>query len=70
MDVGRLLIVCGLVLLVAGVLWPLLGRFSMTLGRLPGDIVIERENLTIYLPLATGLLLSIFLSALLSLLAR
>ncbi len=70
MDVGRFLIVCGLVLLIAGLLWPLLGRFGFSLGRLPGDIVIERESLTIYLPLATGLLFSIIFSVLLWLLAR
>lgn len=70
MDIGRFLIACGLVLLIAGLLWPVLGRYGVSLGRLPGDIVIERENLTIYLPLATGLLFSLIFSVLLWLLAR
>jgi hypothetical protein len=50
----------GLVLLVAGLLWPLLSRVG--LGRLPGDIVIEGENVTFYFPLMTCLLLSVVFS--------
>ena len=57
---ARFLIVLGLALLVAGLLWPFLSRIG--LGRLPGDIVIERENLTFYFPLMTCLLLSLVLS--------
>jgi Protein of unknown function (DUF2905) len=57
---ARFLIVLGLVILVAGLLWPYLSKLG--LGRLPGDIVIERENITFYVPLATGLLLSVVLS--------
>ena len=68
MDVGRLLIVLGIVILAAGLLWPLLGKLD--LGRLPGDIVVQGENYTFYFPLVTGLLLSLVLSALLWLLAR
>jgi hypothetical protein len=57
---ARFLIVLGLAILVVGLLWPYLGKLG--LGRLPGDIVIERENGTVYVPLATGLLLSLLLS--------
>jgi hypothetical protein len=57
---ARFLIMLGLVLLVAGLLWPLLSRVG--LGRLPGDIVIERENVTFYIPLMTCLLLSVVFS--------
>jgi hypothetical protein len=53
---ARFLIVLGLAILVAGLLWPFLSRIG--LGRLPGDIVIERENMTFYFPLMTCLLLS------------
>jgi len=53
----------GLVLVAAGLLWPLVAR--MGLGRLPGDIVVERENFRLYIPLATSLLISIVLSVLL-----
>ena len=58
----RILIVVGVVLLVAGVLWPYLTRLG--LGRLPGDIVIERENFRFYFPLVTSILVSIVLTAL------
>ena len=56
----RFLVVLGLVIVVAGLLWPYLGQLG--LGRLPGDIVIERENMTFYFPLMTCLLLSMLLS--------
>jgi hypothetical protein len=62
----RWLILFGLVLIAAGLLWPLLTKSG--LGRLPGDIVIERENFRIYLPLATSLIISLFLSVVLWLL--
>jgi hypothetical protein len=56
----RILIVLGLVLLIAGLLWPYLSQIG--LGRLPGDIIIERKNMTLYFPLMTCLLLSVLLS--------
>jgi hypothetical protein len=52
----RILIAVGLLLLVAGLFWPWLGKFP--LGRLPGDILIERENMRIYFPITTLLLVS------------
>lgn len=64
----RLLIALGILLLVAGLLWPWLSRLG--LGSLPGDIRIERGSTTIYVPLATGLLLSVLVSALLWFLRR
>ena len=57
---ARFLIVLGLAILVIGLLWPYLSQIG--LGRLPGDIVIERENMTFYFPLMTCLLLSVLLS--------
>ncbi len=56
------LIVIGLIVIAAGVLWPWLSR--LPLGRLPGDIVIERDNLKVYFPIATMLLVGIVLSLL------
>ena len=51
---ARFLIVLGLAILFVGLLWPYLSKLGF--GRLPGDIVIERENVTLYVPLATCLL--------------
>jgi hypothetical protein len=57
---ARFLIVLGVALVVIGLLWPYLSRLG--LGRLPGDIVIERENMSFYFPLVTCLLLSLVFS--------
>jgi hypothetical protein len=62
MDIRRILIVAGIILVVVGLVWPLLTRLG--LGRLPGDIVIERDNFRFYFPIVTSILLSIVLSAL------
>ena len=61
MEIGKTLIVIGVILMGAGLLW-LAGSY-LGLGRLPGDIVIERENFRLYLPLGTGLVISVLLSA-------
>ncbi len=68
MDIQRFLIGLGLVLLVAGLLWPLLSRIG--LGRLPGDILFQRGGATFYLPLASSIVISIVLSLLLWLFNR
>ena len=65
---SKLLILFGLVLVAAGLLWPLIAKLG--LGRLPGDIVVERENFRLYIPIATSLLISIVLSAVLWFLSR
>ncbi len=65
---GKVLIVLGLALVVLGLLW--LAGERLGLGRLPGDIVIEREGLRIYLPLMTSLIVSVGLSLLLWLFSR
>ena len=67
-GMSRTLIIIGLVIIAAGILWPWLARLG--LGRLPGDIVIERENFTFYAPVVTGLIVSIVLSAILWLINR
>ena len=59
----RLLIIAGLILLALGLLWPILAKFG--LGRLPGDIHIERDGFSFYFPITTGLLVSIVLSLIL-----
>jgi hypothetical protein len=63
---GKILILAGGVLLVIG----LLVELGLPLGRLPGDIRYSNGNVTIYAPIATGLLLSIALTIVLNLLLR
>ena len=65
---ARFLIGLGLAILVLGLLWPYLSQLG--LGRLPGDIVIERENGVLYFPLMTCLLLSLVLSVVLWVVGR
>ena len=60
MDIGRVLIIAGLALVAVGFLWPYLGRIG--LGRLPGDIVIEREGFRLYIPIVTSLVISALLT--------
>lgn len=59
-GIGRFLVVLGVVLIVVGLAMPWLGKLG--LGRLPGDIVIERENFSFYFPITTSILLSLLLS--------
>jgi Protein of unknown function (DUF2905) len=68
MDLQRFLIGLGIVILVAGLLWPLMSKIG--LGRLPGDIMYQRGNATFYFPLASSILISIVLSLLLWLFNR
>jgi len=59
-DLGRILIVVGAVLLVAGIALTFLP--GLGLGRLPGDIVVRRQNWTLYVPIVTSILLSVVLT--------
>ena len=68
-DVGKALVALGLLIALAGVVLMLVGRVPW-LGRLPGDIHIERGNFSFYFPLATSLLLSAVLTLLLYIVGR
>jgi hypothetical protein len=63
MSISRLLIILGLSLVALGLLWPVINKIGF--GRLPGDIVIERDNLRVYIPLATSLLVSVIIALIL-----
>jgi hypothetical protein len=69
-DLGKLLMVFGAVLLVAGLLLTFAGRMNLPLGRLPGDIVYRGKNAVFYFPLVTSLLVSIVLSLIFYLIGR
>jgi hypothetical protein len=64
----RTLIILGLVIVAAGLLWPWLGKIG--LGRLPGDIRVEGEHGAFYFPIVTCLVISIVLSFIFWLLRR
>lgn len=70
MEMGKLLIVLGAILVSAGLVVMLLGRMHLPLGRLPGDIVYRGKNTRVYFPLASSILLSAVLSILLYVVSR
>lgn len=57
---SKVLVIIGLLLVAAGLLWPWLARIGF--GRLPGDIVVQREGFTFYAPIVTCLVISIVIS--------
>lgn len=57
---SRLLIVIGILLIIAGLLWPLATKLG--LGRLPGDILIERGNTRVFIPVTSAILVSVVLT--------
>lgn len=59
----RALIVLGLLILVVGLLWPWVSQ--LPLGRLPGDVVIDKPNFKLYVPITTMILVSALVSLLL-----
>ncbi|PYZ99221.1 hypothetical protein CR205_09650 [Alteribacter lacisalsi] len=66
---SKLLIMIGVVLIVAGLLWQVGGRF-INLGKLPGDFLFKSGNTTVYFPLMTSIVISIILSLVLFLFGR
>lgn len=74
-GLGKMLMVIGGILLVVGAILAFAGKLPGSggiswLGRLPGDILIKRENFTFYFPLTTSILISVILTVLLYLLTR
>ncbi len=68
-HIGKFLVITGIIIIVLGIVLMLAGKMPF-LGRLPGDIVIERKNFTFYFPLATSILLSVILTLLLWIIGR
>jgi len=68
-SIGKTLLTVGLVIAMVGAAILLFGRIPF-LGRLPGDITVQRPGFTLYVPLATSLLLSVLVSLVLWLFRR
>ena len=66
-ELGKVLIFLGVFLVVFGLLMLVLSKFPLPFGNLPGDIKIQRDNFTIYIPIASSIILSLILTALLNL---
>jgi uncharacterized protein HemY len=72
-ELGKILLIFGLLMVILGVALLAAGTFSGKvpwLGRLPGDIYIKRDNVTVYFPLATCIIISIILTVIFSLFRR
>jgi uncharacterized membrane protein len=59
---SRILIIVGVILVIVGLLWPYITKLG--LGRLPGDIVVEKENMRFYFPIVTSIIISLVLTLL------
>lgn len=68
-EIGRLLMIAGAGMFLVGLLIVVGGRFTW-FGNLPGDIVIKRDNFTLYAPVATMILVSILLTVLVNVIGR
>ena len=68
-SLGKILIMVGLITVAVGIVFVIGGRIPW-LGRLPGDIVIQRKNWSFFFPITTSILISIVISALLALLRK
>jgi hypothetical protein len=64
----KALLYIGIIAILMALLWPWLGR--VPLGRLPGDVIIDKPNLKIYIPITTMILISVLISVLLWILRR
>ncbi|HOT35553.1 MAG TPA: DUF2905 domain-containing protein [Candidatus Latescibacteria bacterium] len=68
-DVGKWIVVAGVILVIVGLAFMVSPKFPW-LGRLPGDLVWKKGPVTVYVPLATMLLISIVATALVNIIAR
>jgi hypothetical protein len=66
---GKFLILCGIIMVVVGLIIQFSGKIP-SLGKLPGDIIIKRQNFTFYFPFATSVLISLLISIILILIQK
>ena len=69
-NIGRFLMVGGVLLFVVGGLVFLAAKFGLPFGRLPGDIRIERDGFSFYFPLASSILISVMLTVIINVILR
>lgn len=68
-SLGKVLIITGIILIIAGALFLFVNKIPF-LGRLPGDITVQKKNFSFYFPLTTCIIISIVLSIIMWLLGR
>ncbi|HBL52409.1 MAG: hypothetical protein A3D24_04490 [Candidatus Blackburnbacteria bacterium RIFCSPHIGHO2_02_FULL_39_13] len=67
-ELGRVIIIIGIVLVVIGSLFWFFGKLPF-LGKLPGDFLLQRDNFSLYAPITTMIILSVFLSIILTIIS-
>lgn len=68
-DIAKIFIILGVFLIVIGVILLFIGKVPF-LGKLPGDVLIKKEHFTVYVPLTTGIIISILISLVLYLIGK
>jgi len=69
-QIAKILIVAGIILIIAGIVFGIGQKYFQWFGNLPGDIRIERENFKLFIPVASMLLISILLNLILWIIRR
>lgn len=67
---GKTFLLAGAVLVIIGLILTIAGRFHFPLGKLPGDIIIRRQDFTVFIPLVSMLLISVILTVVLNVIFR
>ncbi|WP_096201434.1 DUF2905 domain-containing protein [Bacillus sp. FJAT-45350] len=68
-SIPKIFITVGILLIVIGLLWQVGGKY-LSLGKLPGDIIIKKEHSTFYFPIVTSIIISVILSLLFFIIGR
>lgn len=62
-NMQRILIILGVIILIVGILWPWI--IKLPIGKLPGDIIIDKPNFKVYIPITTMIIISLLLTLIL-----
>jgi len=69
-SIGKSLVFIGLLIMLIGLMFMFFEKLPFNIGRLPGDILIKRDNFTFYFPLTTSIIISVILSLVFILLSK
>jgi len=69
-NLGKTLIIVGIIFLIVGVVFVVFKRIPFGLGKLPGDIIIKKENFSFYFPLTTSIIISVVISFILFVISK
>lgn len=69
-NMGKTILIMGLLLVAVGLVLTLAGKFNLPLGKLPGDITYQKKNVTVFVPFGTMLLISLVVSIILNIFLR